>query len=352
MLSKGDDYPLHQTAEPVAYAGTDRNFYDRYFFNGYAPDGSGFFAVAFGVYPHLDVADAHFCAIRGGTQHCLHASRKLGMERMDLTCGPIRIEVIEPLQKLRVIVEGEGIAADLTFTGLRGNIATRLAKAGEFDAIVMAAAAVERLGLDLGDRVVEVLDPAVMLPQVAQGALAVECRAADDVARDLLAAIEHRPSRVSVDAERAFLAELGGDCDLPAGAHATLDGDELAIEGLLASMDGHVVLRERRTVAVFAIHGAFAGLATILFATQLQVIQSTVPPNLELTVITASVIGGVSILGGTGTVIGSTLATILFATIGSALIFVNVSAYWLRAVIGLLILATVLADMLRRRGRT
>lgn len=109
---------------------------------------------------------------------------------------------------------------------------------------------------------------------------------------------------------------------------------------------------ERRIVAAFTIHGAFAGLATILFATQLQVIQSTVPPNLELTVITASVIGGVSILGGTGTVIGSTLATILFATIGSALIFVNVSAYWLRAVIGLLILATVLADMLRRRGRS
>lgn len=108
---------------------------------------------------------------------------------------------------------------------------------------------------------------------------------------------------------------------------------------------------ERRIVAVFAIHGAFAGLATILFATQLQVIQSTVPPNLELTVITAAVIGGVSILGGSGTVIGSTLAAILFAAIGSALIFINVSAYWLRAVIGLLILATVLADMLRRRGR-
>ena len=107
----------------------------------------------------------------------------------------------------------------------------------------------------------------------------------------------------------------------------------------------------RRVVAVFVIHGAFAGLANILFATQLQVIQSTVPPNLELTIITASVIGGVSILGGSGTVIGSTLATILFATIGSALIFVNVSAYWLRAVIGLLILATVLADMMRRRGR-
>jgi ribose/xylose/arabinose/galactoside ABC-type transport system permease subunit len=109
---------------------------------------------------------------------------------------------------------------------------------------------------------------------------------------------------------------------------------------------------ERRLVSVFAIHGAFAGVAAILFATQLQVIQSTVPPNLELTIITATVIGGVSILGGSGTVIGSTLATILFATIGSALIFINVSAYWLRAVIGLLILATVLADMLRRHRRT
>ncbi|MBP2551707.1 ribose/xylose/arabinose/galactoside ABC-type transport system permease subunit [Neorhizobium galegae] len=108
---------------------------------------------------------------------------------------------------------------------------------------------------------------------------------------------------------------------------------------------------ERRVLAVFVIHGAIAGIATILFATQLQVIQSTVPPNLELTVITAAVIGGVSILGGSGTVIGSTLAAILFAAIGSALIFVNVSAYWLRAVIGGLILITVLADMIRRRPK-
>ena len=106
---------------------------------------------------------------------------------------------------------------------------------------------------------------------------------------------------------------------------------------------------ERTVVGAFALHGFFAGVAGILFATQLQVIQSTVPPNLELTVITASVIGGVSILGGTGTVIGSTLAAILFACIGSALIFLNVSAYWLRAVLGLMILATVLADMARRR---
>jgi hypothetical protein len=117
VLTRGDDFPLHQTPDPVAYSGTDRNFYDRYFFNGYAPDGSSFFAAAFGVYPHLDVADAHFCVVRNGVQHCLHASRRLGMERMALECGPVRIEVVEPLQSLRVIVDGEGIAADLTFTG-------------------------------------------------------------------------------------------------------------------------------------------------------------------------------------------------------------------------------------------
>ncbi|MFC4295269.1 hypothetical protein ACFO0A_09390 [Novosphingobium tardum] len=118
MLSKGDDYPLHQTPEPVAFAGTDRNFYDRYFFNGYNPDGTGFFAVAFGVYPHLNVADAHFCVVRDGVEHCLHASRELGMERLDLEVGPIRIEIIEPLRILRVTVaEHYGISAELTFTG-------------------------------------------------------------------------------------------------------------------------------------------------------------------------------------------------------------------------------------------
>jgi hypothetical protein len=118
MLTKGDDYPIHQTPEPIAFSGTDRNFYDRYFFNGYQPDGSGFFAIAFGIYPHLNVADAHFSCVVGGTQHCLHASRLLAMERMDLSVGPISIEIIEPLQILRVTVTAhEGISAQLTFTG-------------------------------------------------------------------------------------------------------------------------------------------------------------------------------------------------------------------------------------------
>jgi rhamnose transport system permease protein len=107
----------------------------------------------------------------------------------------------------------------------------------------------------------------------------------------------------------------------------------------------------RVIVLVFAIHGFFAGVASLLFATELRVIQSTAPPNLELTVITAAVVGGVSILGGVGTVIGATLAAILLAEIASALVFINVSPYWTHAVQGALILATVVADILRRRRR-
>lgn len=118
MLTRGDDFPIHQTPEPIAFSGTDRNFYDRYFFCGYLADGSGYFAIAFGVYPHLDVADAHVSVIRDGVQHCLHASRILNMERMSLVVGPIRIEVVEPLKTLRIVVEEtHGISADLTFTG-------------------------------------------------------------------------------------------------------------------------------------------------------------------------------------------------------------------------------------------
>ena len=118
MLTKGDDFPIHQTPEPIAYAGSDRNFYDRYFFNAYAPDGSAFVAVAYGVYPALSVADAHIAIVRNGKESCLHASRILGYERMDLQVGPIGIEIVEPLQVLKVTVDRtDGIAGELTFEG-------------------------------------------------------------------------------------------------------------------------------------------------------------------------------------------------------------------------------------------
>lgn len=136
---------------------------------------------------------------------------------------------------------------DLRFSELRGNIATRLTKAASFDAIIMAAAALERLGES--PDVVDVLDVDVMVPQVGQGALAIEARTDEPAVLELLAAIEDTAARRLTDAERAFLLELGGDCDLPAGAHATeLDGD-IRLRSLLAAPDGPTVLRDDRTGA-------------------------------------------------------------------------------------------------------
>ena len=130
---------------------------------------------------------------------------------------------------------------DLRFQSIRGNIETRLGKAGgDVDAVVVALAALERLGL--ADRAAEVLDTSVMLPQVAQGALAVECRADDGETAARLAALDDPTARRAVDAERAFLRRLGGGCDLPCGALAQA-GDTVAIEVLLATLDGKTVLR-------------------------------------------------------------------------------------------------------------
>ncbi len=135
---------------------------------------------------------------------------------------------------------------DLRFAGLRGNIATRLAKAVEFDAVVVAMAALDRLGL--ASDVVDPLDPDVLLPQVGQGALALECRTDDDATLELLARIEDPDARRAVDAERGFLAELGAGCDLPIAAHATVRPDgAVELTAALSSSDGDVLLVDGRS---------------------------------------------------------------------------------------------------------
>ena len=130
---------------------------------------------------------------------------------------------------------------DLRFVSLRGNMHTRIAKAADHDAVVVAATALDRLGL--ADQIAERLSTGTVLPQVAQAALAVECREDDDDLRALLQVVQHGPTRRRVDAERAFLAELGGDCSLPAGAHAVIDGDQLRLHAFLSSPDGRTMLR-------------------------------------------------------------------------------------------------------------
>ena len=136
---------------------------------------------------------------------------------------------------------------DLVFAPLRGNIETRLRKRADegLHAVVVAVAALERLGLM--DQVGEVLDSSVLLPQAAQGALGVECRADDAVTAARLTAIDDQRAHREVRAERAFLSELGGGCSLPCGALARSDTDtgELVLDALLASLDGNIVLRTR-----------------------------------------------------------------------------------------------------------
>jgi len=142
-------------------------------------------------------------------------------------------------------VQLANLRPDLLFCDLRGNLATRLAAVDDVTAVVVAAAGVDRLAWTPPAGVeVERLEPGVMLPQVGQGALAVECRADDDRTRTALGAIDDVAVRRAVEAERAFLAELGGGCTLPVGAHAVADPEAgLALTGMVASDDGRVVLR-------------------------------------------------------------------------------------------------------------
>ncbi len=120
MLNPLDDYPIHQTGGPLTQpASGDRNHYDRYFFNGYDADGSGdlFFAAAMGLYPNRSVIDAAFSVVSDGVQRNVHASGRAPVDRADTACGPIRIEIVEPLRTLRLIVDPEvhGIGCDLTW---------------------------------------------------------------------------------------------------------------------------------------------------------------------------------------------------------------------------------------------
>jgi len=118
MITQGDDYPLHQTPEPVQQVFTsDRNFYDRFFFNGYWRDGEPCFAAAMGIYPNIGIIDGAFSATVGGVQHCVRASRPLGAERLDTRVGPISIEIVSPMRSLRVRVDHPEVEADLVFEG-------------------------------------------------------------------------------------------------------------------------------------------------------------------------------------------------------------------------------------------
>lgn len=141
---------------------------------------------------------------------------------------------------------------DLQFVELRGNVQRRVAQVGmpavadgvqgQITAIIAAGAGLLRQ--DMEAKISDWLPTYVMTPQVGQGALAIECADDDSSTAEVVAAIEHAPSRRQVDAERSFLVALGGDCDLPAGAHATLEDDGMiALRAVVADMAGSRVER-------------------------------------------------------------------------------------------------------------
>ena len=123
MITTLDDYPLHQTPQPLAIPATsDRNFYDRFWFNGFVGDGSLYFSVAMGFYPNRRVIDGGFSVVVDGQQFCLHLSGDPPLDRTHTELGPLRIETLVPMRRHRIVVNcpARGFEAELLFEAATG----------------------------------------------------------------------------------------------------------------------------------------------------------------------------------------------------------------------------------------
>jgi hydroxymethylbilane synthase len=170
----------------------------------------------------------------------------------DALCSP-RWKTLDQLPRgarvgtssLRRSAQLKALRPDLQMEVVRGNVQTRLDKAGKgLDAVVLAYAGLRRLGLD--GQATQVFTPEEMLPAVAQGALALEARAADAVTMRRLAALDDPDTRHRVEAERGFLARIEGGCQVPIAGHATVAGGQLHLRALVASLDGARIIRGER----------------------------------------------------------------------------------------------------------
>ncbi len=137
----------------------------------------------------------------------------------------------------------------LAFKDVRGNLNTRLAKldAGEYDGLILAVAGLKRLGM--GDRIHQSIPADISLHAVGQGALGIECRVGDDDVLAVLKALEHLPTAYRCYAERSFLRELEGGCQVPIGVNTVLEGDSLTLTGIVASLDGQRLVQDTVTGA-------------------------------------------------------------------------------------------------------
>ncbi len=132
---------------------------------------------------------------------------------------------------------------EIELKDLRGNVGTRLGKldAGEYDAILLAAAGIIRLGL--GERITQLISHSVLLPAIGQGAIGIECRAGDDVVQELITPLNHGNTSLCVQAERAFSRRLFGGCQLPIAGQASITADEIELTGIIARVDGSEVIK-------------------------------------------------------------------------------------------------------------
>ncbi len=149
----------------------------------------------------------------------------------------------------RRLAQLKHLRRDVVVNDLRGNVDTRLRKLdeGQYDALILAAAGLRRLGL--GSRITTLLSISEMLPAVGQGALAIETRADDDGVIEIGRALDHQPTHIACTAERAFLRALGGGCQLPIAGYAVDSNGQLSLEGLVADRDGREIVRGRITGA-------------------------------------------------------------------------------------------------------
>lgn len=157
--------------------------------------------------------------------------------------GGARIGTSSPRRKTQLLAARN----DLRILAMHGNVDTRLHKldAGEYEAIIVAAAGLARLGME--KRATELLSTRIMLPAIGQGALAVETREDDEEMVELLSRINHEPTYRAVEAERAFARKLGANCQTPIAAFATVHEGKLRIDGMVASSDGRMLLRTQLT---------------------------------------------------------------------------------------------------------
>jgi hydroxymethylbilane synthase len=181
----------------------------------------------------------------------LNKKLRIKSEELKVKSGKLKPSLIFSLPKkakvgtssLRRSCQLLSLRPDLKIEQLRGNLDTRLRKLdeGQFDAIILAAAGMKRLGLQ--DRITEILPPDISLPAIGQGAVGIECRVNDEWVNNLISALNHPETFLCVKAERAFLKKLEGGCQVPIAAHARLKDGRIVMHGLVGSISGEKIIK-------------------------------------------------------------------------------------------------------------